>query len=365
MNIQKSLKKTVTSLMTLKLIRRAVISYAWNKRYKEIYNNEHFKLNRLSLREKKEYIHYWKTISPCVSIKTIEISKSLAGSFDKRIVPEVFFLSYIEPILNNDQSTALLQNKSIYNKWFTDGIFPKCFFHKINGRYFSHDFTKIDNINKYIDSNIQDSDLPCVIKPSKDTTGGEGVHFVHNIEEIKRIIKLHPDLVVQEKVQQSSLISEIIQDSVNTVRICLYKDKTSAWNVLNSNIRMGKDGSLDNESAGGIVCNIRDDGYLNDYAVDKFATKYFSHPNSGYVFKGKKLPYYEDLIQASKNVASQMFGVRLISLDMALDDNNNWRCIEVNLFGQTMRFAQYAGQPFFSKFTDEIISEVAQELSKD
>jgi hypothetical protein len=45
----------------------------------------------------------------------------------------------------------------------------------------------------------------------------------------------------------------------------------------------------------------------------------------------------------------------LAGWDMSLDDQGRWRCIEVNLEGNTIRFAQYAGQPFFGEFTDEVI----------
>ncbi len=60
----------------------------------------------------------------------------------------------------------------------------------------------------------------------------------------------------------------------------------------------------------------------------------------------------------SENVAKGTMGARLVSIDMALDTNEKWRCIELTPFGQTMKFAQDAGEPFFGKFTDEIINNL-------
>lgn len=331
---------------------------SWSNRYKAVYKNPNFQLNALTHEEKEEYRNYWKVVSPHVSFKTVEVSKSLSGIFDKRIVPEEFYALYIEPILNNDRSSSFLENKSIYNKWFDASIFPKDFFHKINNNYYTHDFNRIDNIEEYIGNQINDSDFPIVIKPSKDSFGGANIYFINTVEDVKKVIKKHPNLVVQEKIKQSELINEIIKDSINTIRVCLYKDKEDKIHVLNTNIRMGKDGSLDNETAGGIVCHIDSKGTLNGYAVDKHASKYFMHPNSKYVFEGKQLPFYNDLISISKSVASKVIGARLISLDMCLDSSNNWRCIEINLFGQTIRFAQYAGHPFFGSYTEEVIKEI-------
>lgn len=335
----------------------ASVNYSFYKRHKSIYNNGEFEKNQLTKDEKREYRNYWKAISPLISFKTVEITKSLSGKFNKKIVPEEFYPLYFEPHFNKDNSVGFLQNKSIYNKWFSEGIFPKDFFHKIDNVYYTYNFDIIDNINDFIVSNVLKTDYPLVAKPNKDSYGGADIYFVNNQEELKEIIQKHEDLVVQEKIQQSILIDDFNKDSINTVRVCLYKDEKGLIHILNSSIRMGKDGSLDNLSAGGIVCNIKSTGLLNEYAVSKFAVKYLKHPNSGLVFKDKELPLYDDLKRVSKDIAEKIIGIRLISLDMALDSNNNWRCIETNLFGQTIRFAQYAGEPFFGEHTDKIIND--------
>jgi len=334
----------------------ASVKYSFYKRHKAIYSNGEIERLPLTDNEKKVYREYWSLISPLVNLRTVEITKSLTGVFNKYIVPEEFYALYFEPYLNNDKSVRFLQNKSIYNKWFNEGLFPKDFFHKIDNVYYTCDFNIINDIEDYINKNVFEDDFPLVIKPNKDSYGGADIHFVNSKNEIKNIIKVHHSLVVQEKLEQSELINEFNRDSINTVRVCIYKDKKGSMHILNTSIRMGKDGSLDNETAGGIVCNIKSTGLLNNYAVDKYARKYFQHPNSAFVFKNKHFPLYEELQNVSKAIAQDIIGGQLISLDMALDSDNKWRCIEFNLFGQTIRFSQYAGDGFFSNFTDEIIS---------
>ncbi|MBO1531148.1 hypothetical protein J3492_07955 [Psychrobacter sp. F1192] len=338
---------------------------AWNflsvysgfyKSHKSIYNSSKFEKKELTKEEKKLYWEYWKRVSPIISYKTVEISKSLSGEFDKRIVPEEFFPLYIEYSLNRDRNINFLANKSVYNKWFGQGVFPKDFFHKVDGDYYSHDLILINNIDGFIEEMIDDTDFPIVIKPNKESYGGKDVYFVNSINEIKEIISQHPNLVVQEKIKQSELINIFNKDSVNTVRVCLYKDDDGVMHMLNASLRMGKDGSLDNMTDGGIVCNIKSDGTLNGYANDILATKYLSHPNSGYVFKNKEFPLYDELVTVSKSIARAVINARLISLDMALDAKQNWRCIEVNLAGQTIEFPQNAGFPFFGQYTEEVIN---------
>ncbi len=78
------------------------------------------------------------------------------------------------------------------------------------------------------------------------------------------------------------------------------------------------------------------------------------HPDSKQPFFGT-ISDYKDLITLAKNIAHKIFYARLLSLDLCKDAEGNWRAIETNLFGQTIRFAQYAGQPFFGEFTDEVV----------
>lgn len=355
MNIKKKVRtKTAQTWNSLS------VYSAFNRRHKAIYEQPEFSKNSLTAREKKEYRDYWKNIFPIVNFKTAEISKSLSGKFDKRIVPEEFYSLYIEPALNNDKTVAFLENKSVYNKWFGRGIFPKDFFYKLNGIYYTSNHNKIEDIDDFINNTINNQDFPMVIKPNKGSYGGRDIYFVNTKNEIKEIIKQHPNLVVQEKIVQSELINAFNKDSINTVRVCLYKDNDGEIYVLNTSIRMGKDGSLDNETSGGIVCNIKSTGVLNSYAVDKYAKKYLSHPNSGFVFADQVFPLYNELLEASKSVFESITEARTISLDMCLDSNEKWRCIELNFFGQTIRFAQYAGQPFLGEHTDNIISELTK-----
>lgn len=325
------------------------------KRNKIIYNYPHFKLSKLTTDEKIQYYNYWKRVSPVMSFKTVEITKSISGVFDKRILPEEFLPLYIERSLNSEKSIMFLENKSIYNKWFGREIFPKDFFHKIDDNYYTYDFKIIDNIENFVDDKISKDDFPIVIKPNKDTYGGKDINFVNTHKEIKEIIKQHANLVVQEKIEQSRLINDLNKDSINTVRVCLYRDNNKVIQLLNASVRMGVNGSLDNLSGGGIVCNIKPTGILNRFANDRYGRKYFEHPNSGYVFEEKKFPLYKELIEVSKEVAKDILDAHLISLDMCLDSDNKWRCIETNLSSQTILFAQFAGEPFFGEYTEEVI----------
>ncbi len=354
------LKKFFTKIGFLKKL----ISVYWSfyKRHRNIINNDKFTLVKLTKEEKKDYLNYWKKIGPIVSLKTVEISKSLSGDYNKFIIPEEFFPLYFEPVLNKRNEISFLQNKSFYKKWFGDGVFPECFLFRIDGFFYDKELRKINDINSYLEE-LSLIKYPLVVKPTLDTLGGEGVVFVKDkIQLLNEILKTN-DLIVQEKIIQSNLINKFYKDSISSVRVCLLKIN-GTQKVINISIRMGKNGSLDNITAGGMSCSISENGAFNWYAVDKIGTKYTEHPNTKVIFKGQEIPFYENLKVEALNIAEKLPYAHLISLDMYLNNFDQWKCLEINLFGQTIRFAQYAGTPFFGSITQEVVSKLLVEKEK-
>ncbi|WP_367110529.1 sugar-transfer associated ATP-grasp domain-containing protein [uncultured Psychrobacter sp.] len=338
---------------------RSVTVYsAFYKHHKAVNNGSNFEKTRLTENEEKEYRSYWKVLSPIISIKTVEISKSLSGKFDKRIIPEEIYALHVEPYLNDNKAITFFENKSIYSKWFNKSVFPTNFFHKFNGIYYNNNFIIIDDIEEFIDNEINEADFPIVIKPNKGTIGGAGVNFIKDKNEVKKIIKEYSDLVAEEKIQQSNFMVEVNEAGISTVRVTLYRDKNGESHILETNLRMGKDGSLDNEGDGGIACNIDLNSVLNTYATDRYANKYLEHPNSSFTFAGKKLPLYKELVETSKDIFTEVIGARIAGLDMILDSNQNWRCIELSFFGLTTKPSQYGGDPFLGRYTDEIVNDI-------
>lgn len=287
------------------------------------------------------------------------LSYNLSSKLDYNIVPENLFAAIIEKELNPYKELSFFSLKNMYEKWFNNkAVFPKCYLHKIDGVFYDSDFKIIRNIDNIIEDT--DFDFPIIVKPSKDSYGGAGVSKINSKIELKNKISEYQHLVCQELITQNEYLSKINNSSVNSVRSCLYRDSSGSFKVLNNSMRFGINGGLDNETSGGIVCNIHDNGKLNIYAVDKYANKFYEHPNSLIRFDSVQVPFYEELNNITVDISNQIPLCNLVSLDMCLDNDNNWRCLEMNLSGQTIRFAQYAGKGFFGKYTDEVIKRTAK-----
>jgi hypothetical protein len=305
-----------------------------------------------------EHRRIWAAFRAKVDMSTMRICGNLSGNVDARIIPEDIFVSDIEPALRTDESCHFLSHKSFYNRWFPKGFFPKDYAHCVSGQYLDAELNSIDfeEFRKIVERIA----YPVVMKPNRNSFGGENVFFVKKVEKLLDLSQQSRDFVIQEQVVQHDFFSKYNPVGLNTLRVYVYKSvQDNRHHVITVTLRMGKGGSLDNETSGGIHTLINSNGCMNNYAVDKYAQKYLRHPDTGYAFD-EQIPAFEELKKLSQKIASQVYYTRITGLDVCYDADGNWRVIEVNTKGHTTRFAQYGGQPFFGEFTDEVIRHCYQ-----
>ncbi|HLR36754.1 MAG TPA: sugar-transfer associated ATP-grasp domain-containing protein [Chitinophagaceae bacterium] len=326
---------------------------SWEKRHQKVFDWNSSYNTPCESDIESEHQMKWSSFSKEVDLSTLRICKNISGRADPRIIPEDIFVSDIEPTLVADESVHFLSHKSFYNRWFPDGVFPSDIFHNIDGQYLDSQLNPISfqELKRQAGSIV----YPVVMKPNKDSFGGKDVFFIENVEDLINHCEKSDNFVVQEQLPQHAFFKKYNPVGLNTIRVYVYKSvKDNRPHILNMALRMGKGGSLDNLSTGGIQTMIRKDGSLNGYAVDKYGTKYAEHPDSGYSFD-EMIPDLENMKELSLRIASQIHFTRIIGLDLCYAENSQWRLIEVNTKGHSIRFSQYGGQPFFGVFTDEVI----------
>lgn len=326
---------------------------SWDRRHQRIIAENKNYYNPCDPQIESEHQELWSVFRKKPDVTTLRISSNISGTSDARIIPEDIYVADVEPSLIIDKSVDYIGIKSFYNKWFPNGIFPKDLFHRIDGQFFNaelkatceEDLLKMAKNFKY----------PVVLKPNKDSYGGNDINIINNYKSLLDSVKNRSNFVVQEKIEQHEFFERLYPQSLNTIKVFLYRSvKDDKLYILSMALRMGKDGSLDNEAAGGINTFIHFDGSLNGYAVDKSGKKYLEHPNSGIKFDSK-IPNIEELRSLSLKIGSEVFFTRIFALDACYDRTGKWRIIELNTYGQSIRFSQYGGQPFFGDFTNEVI----------
>lgn len=351
-NKQFGLKDKIKRLLYY-LSRRRGAKKAWNNRHQKVFALHGSYNKRCSAEIETAHQKKWSAFRQNVDMSTLRICKNISGQADARIIPEDIFVSDIEPTLITDESGHFLSHKSFYNRWFPDGVFPRDIFHCINGQYLDSALNPIsfDELKEQAGR----ISYPVVIKPNWETYGGEDIHFANDRETLIPLCDGACNFVVQARILQHEYFAKYNPVGLNTIRVYVYKSVSdNTFHILNMALRMGRGGSLDNLSAGGIQSMIRRDGFLNGYAVDKYGQRFTKHPDTGYLFEDQ-IPAFDKLKKLALKIGEQVFFTRIIGLDLCYDESGSWKVIEINTKGHTIRFAQYGGQPFFGDFTDEVI----------
>ena len=158
----------------------------------------------------------------------------------------------------------------------------------------------------------------------------------------QRIVKQHPDL------------ARINENSLNTVRVMTFHFRNEFY-VLSAQLRMGTNGAkLDNVTAGGCACPIKEDGWLQERAVTRKSEWSDRHPN-GLLFKDIYVPSYDRIVDVAKKCHALLPYFNIIGWDFAVREDGVPVLIEYNLMPDQN---QVAGGPGFGDLTDEVLDEV-------
>lgn len=139
-----------------------------------------------------------------------------------------------------------------------------------------------------------------------DTIIGKG--YIH-----EKVIEQHPE------------IEKIHSKSINSVRLLTYIDKANKNNILVAYMRFGiGDSIVDNVSSGGFQVGINlETGTFKELGYQDMefgGTDYKSHPNSGFVFKDFKIPYFKEIIDLTYK-ATDFLPDRIVGWDIAITPN--------------------------------------------
>lgn len=326
----------------------------WRRRYAEVLARQPGLASPLDTAVEKEHHSFWRELRRNVMPDTLRVCANLSGRCDPLIVPEEVMVAEIEPRLNCYPEAMLQADKNMYQRLFPAAGFPISLLSSCGGIKYDRDGIPADHLN------YDAVTYPVIAKTSRGPGGAHGVAVIDSAVTLQEWAAKKTDWLVQPLERQHKWMAAFSPSDalgVNTVRMCVYRSLASnRWVLLNAALRLGCSGTFDNEAAGGLACALNNDGSLNSYAVDKYAAKFEKHPDSEKEFSSAGvLPHWNDLCEAALILAGQTRLVRLISFDFFLDENGAWRPIEINLRGHSIRFEQYAGRPFFGKYTSEIL----------
>lgn len=278
----------------------------------------------------------------------------------KYYIPEEIYYPIIDMYFSNAFYASVYDNKNIYDLYFNDVPQAKTIIRYVNGVFLNDNYEIITKENAFF---LCKKFEKIILKPAIDSEGGRGILFLENTSEnidqqLATYFAANKNVIVQEIVQQHVVLNSIHKDSLNTIRIITLLLNNEIY-PLSSILRMGRNGKkVDNASSGGVFCGINEDGSLKRMTYDCQGNSYDGHPN-GTKIEGIILPNFTSAKELVKRLVPRVMHISsLCSWDLALDENGEYKLIEVNMsFGQ-LDFHQICNGPLFGDKTEEILELV-------
>lgn len=361
-------------------IKKAVRYYFMNKRrtaymnlYKKTYKeNKTFDLQRKLPEDiERKWLDKYKNYDKNVSVESLRIYSNYLKEEDYNyIIPYETFSLYISPILSPVKLAHFYNDKNNLNLMLDKEYLAPTVFRRIDGVYKDADYriVNFDNDNSLYAFLDKKGITRLIIKPSRATFGGFGISKIFKSEgtwyvnakqklTLDFIETFSENFIVQECILQSAFTKQFNKSSVNTLRMFTYKSVVNdEIDVLCLLLRIGKSGNVaDNIALGGQCVKILEDGKLYNEYFDNYGniTDRFNNidlKNNNFV-----LPNYENIISFGKIVASKFPYHNALALDIALDENNTPRLVEINFDALSIEMLYFAHIPLFGKYTDEVL----------
>lgn len=232
-------------------------------------------------------------------------------------------------LLNKDERKTYLtrvKNASIIKKYNN-----KEYMHYLNNKIeFNNKFKKYLK-RDYIDLNKATldefkkfcKDKEYVIAKELDNSGGKGItkESTKNIKELYNKLKENKQYLVEELIVQNKKISKLNPSSVNTLRIFTFYDQNEV-HILNSILKIGNSGFVDNFSSGGMYTFLDDNGKVICPAIDVNDNKISVHPVTKEKIIGFEVPNFNKAIKMVKEAAKEIKEIRYIGWDVAILEND-------------------------------------------
>ena len=199
---------------------------------------------------------------------------------------------------------------------------PKTFGLVQNGELLSKE------LKNYEDLRMGDYDL--MFKP---IDGGCGIGIFHlrsiggklmvkgkeiSVDELKKMVTDGRYIIQQFINNQHEGMSRLYPDACNTLRITVAREGKGT-RVMGRMCMLGAHGTdCSNWHFGGVSINLKEDGTLDKYGYCKIDKRITAHPDTGVVFEGYKIPYFDEAIDLARRATECFYGYCSIGWDVAI-----------------------------------------------
>lgn len=259
------------------------------------------------------------------------------GSFIKKVNHLNFFLPFETKDMCQYTGRAIVGDKFYFYLFLSRlGIpTPKvyCYIKNGNPLYFD-DSLGIDR-SLPMDKQLQlfmSKEMDAFAKPS-DGECGHGVFFLKisdskirkngkeiSSDELEKIL-LSANYIIQERVEQHPEIGKLCPSTLNTIRIHTVRAENGEIIIFGPLLRIGRvANNVDNWAQGGVLVGIDPSGKLmkTGFFKPQYGSTVNQHPDTGVVFEGTVIPYFEDVKTMILKLHSILYRCHSIGWDVAI-----------------------------------------------
>jgi hypothetical protein len=174
-----------------------------------------------------------------------------------------------------------------------------------------------------------------VFLKNNNSMRGYGVTKLDRKKFQKCDLSLFGDFVIQSALTQHAFFEDIIAGSIATLRITTVRAKGLITKNRLSSLRVGRHGDDFIRDATTLVLGVSRSGILSENALGDNWEMYPSHPDTGYVFKDKKIPFFEVAEKTCEDLHNRLGLMGIIGWDICITPTGSVQIMEWN--------AQYPG----------------------
>ncbi|MCR4605202.1 MAG: hypothetical protein K5639_04300 [Eubacterium sp.] len=285
------------------------------------------------------------------------------GVFDPAYMPDELYYGYIEPYYVDRVAARYVDNKTYYYRMYEGIKMPELVAKRVGKLWFDGDENPVRA--KEIPGIVKNAEGELVLKKAENTGSGVGIYFLDKnnpAADLREKIKLlSTDVVIQKAVVQHEAYAKLHPESVNTLRVMSHL-RPDGVKILGTALRIGSGESrLDNAGAGGFFIGLDDDCRTLEFGhcgSKRDGMRISEHPTLGYKVGGIEIPYVEKAHELVKKMHKRLGRFRIVSWDIAIDNEDDAVLIEANLaFGGIDTFQVCTG-PVFGEDTKKVCKEV-------
>jgi hypothetical protein len=272
------------------------------------------------------------------------VYSAFSETFKEGWIPDNYYGKIVVPKISSGYGKVSFL-KSFTKIFFNSNVFPDIGYY-VNGLFYSDNYIFIhkNNIKDFL---FKNSNL--IVFKLDNSKQGLGVFFLDKNSFDLNKLRLLGNGVFQEFIEQHPFFSELMANSVATIRITTILENNGNTSVRACFLRVGRKNDTHIKETSEIVIpvntlsgNLDVLGYLDAWiAIDK-------HPDSQVLFANRKIPHFDKCISVALELQKAMPFVRCIGWDMTVDKNDNVKVMEWNGYDTDIKFSEATQGPGFS-----------------